>query len=65
MDWRAELREVTGYNPSDPKFRQRDRQKIRDSSYHQTLEEEIASLKAGIEEDRQDMERERKAARRR
>lgn len=58
----AELRSITGYNPNDPKYRQRDRVSISEASYDDLQSEEKRSRNLGRKEDQEEEEMERRRA---
>ena len=58
----AELRAITGYNPNDPKYRQRDRYAISESTFDDLQSEERRSRLIGRKEDEEEEENERKRA---
>lgn len=58
----AELRAITGYNPNDPKYRQRDRDVISESSYGDLQSEEKRSRNMGRKEDQEEEEMQRRKA---
>lgn len=58
----AELRSITGYNPNDPKYRQRDRVSISEASYDDLQSEEKRSRNLGRKEDQEEEEIERRRA---
>lgn len=63
-DWRSEIQRVTGYDPSDAKFRQRDRERLVESSFAFMDQEERRTRQVGAEEDRREWLLERAAEQR-